>query len=83
MIEAWQRVFREPRSEHLHDAEDAFIELIDLFARIIEGEGSAYSAADAETGHDRLCTMVPRAYGDAESVEQRAHIEVVDAVYKE
>ena len=65
-------------SEHLPDAVEACYQGIYLFLRVIQGEGGADGAGDAETVHQGLRTVMTGADGDAETVEQGADVEVVD-----
>ena len=64
--------------EHLLDAEDGGDKGIYLLAGVVEGEGGAAGALDAEAAHEGFGTMVAGTDGDAETVEQGAHVEVVD-----
>ena len=65
-------------SEHLPDAVEACHQGIDFFLRVVQGEGGADGAGDAETVHQGLRTVMTGADGDAETVEQGADVEVVD-----
>lgn len=64
--------------KHLLDALDASNEDIDVFAGVVEGEAGTAGAFDAQAAHQRLGTMMACADGNAQAVEQCAHIEVVD-----
>ena len=70
-------------SEHVPHALDAGDEGVDLLLRVVEAEGGADRPLDAQPLHQRLRTMVPGADGDAEAVEQRAEVEVVDVADEE
>ena len=65
-------------SEHLPDALNTGYQGIDLFLRVVQGEGGADGSGDAETIHQGLRTVMTGADGDAETVEQGADVEVVD-----
>ena len=65
------------------DAEDGGDEGIDFLTGIVEGKGGAAGAFDAQAVHQGLGTMVARAHGNAEAVEQGAHVEVVDSPHLE
>jgi hypothetical protein len=65
-------------SEHLSDAVEACHQGIYLFLRVVQGEGGADCSADTQTIHQGLRTVMTRADGDAEAVEQGADVEVVD-----
>lgn len=56
-------------SKHLPDALYAGDEGIDILAGIVEGEAGAAGSFYAEAAHQRLCTMMACADGDAEAVE--------------
>ena len=47
---------------------------IDLGHSIVQGKGGAYGAGDAHALHQRLGAVVAGAHGNAEAVEQGAHI---------
>ena len=47
---------------------------INIFTRVVDSEGRAHRAFDAEAPKNRLCAVVPRADGDALTVESRSHI---------
>jgi hypothetical protein len=66
------------KSEHFGYTLDASHENVNLFLCIIEGKRSTDSARDAQTIHQGLGTVMTGAYGDAQTIEERAHIEVVD-----
>ena len=70
-------------SEHLGDPFDAFGQGVHLLEGVVEGEGGTHRALHAQAAHQRLGAMVPRAHGDAQAVEQRAHVQVVDAAHQE
>ena len=61
-----------PRHEHIH-----------LFPRIIQPERRAHRPFDAEACHQRLGAVMACADGDAEAVQQGAHVEVVDVAHEE
>ena len=65
-------------SEHLPDAVEACYQGIYFFLRVVQGEGGADGSGDAETIHQGLRTVMTRADGNAEAVEQGADVEVVD-----
>ena len=65
-------------SEHLSDAVEACHQGIHLFLRVVQGEGGADGAGNAETVHQGLRTVMTGADGYAETVEQGADVEVVD-----
>ena len=50
---------------------------------IVKGKRSANSAKDTKPIHERLGAMVPRAHGNAELVEKRAHVHVMDVAHVE
>ena len=70
-------------SEHLGDPFDAFDEGVHLLEGVVEGEGGAHRALHAQAAHQRLGAVVARAHGDAQAVEQRAHVQVVAAAHQE
>jgi len=70
-------------SEHLGDAAYACYECIDFFLGIIEGEGGADGAADAQAVHQGLGAMMTCADGNAQTVEQGAHVQMMDVANEE
>ena len=64
--------------EHLTDPSDSCYERIDLLLCVVKSKGGAYGAADAEPCHEWLCTVVTCAYGNAQAVEQRSHVQMMD-----
>ena len=50
---------------------------------IVKGKRSANSAKDAKPVHEGLGAMVPRAHGNAELVEKRTHVHVMDVAHVE
>jgi len=65
--------------KHPHDAGEPVGEGIDLGLGVVESERSPHHALRPEAVHQRLGTVVSRAHGYAEAVEQGAYVEVVDA----
>ena len=65
-------------SKHLPDALYAGDEGIDILAGIVEGEAGAAGSLNTHAAHQGFSTMMARADSDAETVEQSAHIKVVD-----
>ena len=51
----------------------------DVFFGVVQGEGGAGRAGDAETCHEGLAAMVAGADGDAHLIDQGAEIVVMDA----
>ena len=62
----------------MRNATDASHEGVDLLLGIVEGKRGANGARDAQTIHQRLSTVMTCAHSDAQTVEQRSHIQVVD-----
>ena len=62
-------MFMKNSLEHADYALESVGEGIDLFAGVIEGEGGADGAADAEAVHQGLRAVVAGAHGNAEAVE--------------
>ena len=60
--------------EHLADALYAFYQGVDFFCSVVEGERSSYGALYAEAYHKRLRAVMTCSDGNAEAVEQCAHI---------
>ena len=75
----WKVVSRR-LAEHGADAGEGGEEGIDVGLGVVEGEGGTDGAGDAEAIHERLGTVVTRADGDAEVVEERAHVAGVSAL---
>ena len=65
-------------SEHLDDAAQSCYERIDLLSRVVEGERRAHGAEYAEAVHEGLGAMVACAHGNAQLVEERAEVGMVD-----
>ena len=70
-------------SKHLADSTDASNQRVYLFLRVIEGEGCTDSTADAQSVHQGLCTMMTCADGNAQTVEQGTHIQMMDIANEE
>lgn len=66
-------------TQHVHGFFGGGNEGFDVFLFVVEGEGGADGAGDAETGHERLATVVAGSDGDAHLVEEHADVVVVDA----
>ena len=66
------------RLKHLGYPADAFDEGIDFFLCIIHGKGGTHGAEHTETFHERLRTVVTRADGNAETVEECAEVGMMD-----
>ena len=74
---------RHQTSEHAYHALQPGYESIDFRFRVVEGERGPCHAFHAATCHQRLCTMVSRADGDAEAVEQGAEVHGMDVCHVE
>ena len=70
-------------SEHLAYALYAFNKNVYLLLCVIHGKRGSHRALYAETYHEGLGAVVTGANGYAETVEQRAHVEMVDVAYEE
>ena len=69
--------------EHLLYAEDGSNEGIHFLTGVVKSEGRTASAFDAEAMHERFGTVMTRADGDAEAVEQSAPVEMMDGPHLE
>ena len=76
-------VLRCVASEHLAHAFHSSHESVHFFLRVVESERRTHRALYAETVHNGLCAVVTGAHGDAESVEQRAHVEMMYVAHEE
>ena len=66
------------RLEHLLDTENGRNKRIHLLVGVVESKGCTASAFDAKAMHERFGTVVTRADSYAETVEEGAHVEVMD-----
>ena len=66
------------RLEHLLDTENGRNKRIHLLVSVVECKGGTASAFDAEAMHERFGTVVARTDSYAETVEEGAHVEVMD-----
>ena len=69
--------------EHARDALDALCQTVYLFTGVVEAEGGAHGAEDAQVVDEGLGAVVAGAHGDAQAVEQGAHVHGVDVADEE
>ena len=70
-------------SEHLADTLDGRGEDIYLLLRVVQGERCPRRALYLQTLHEGLGAVVACADSDTETVEECAHVEMVDVAYEE
>ena len=70
-------------SKHVSHSFDACHQGIHFFMGVVDAKGGTEGAFYAEAMHQGLSTMVARADGYAEAIEQGAHVEVVDVANEE
>ena len=70
-------------SEHAYHPFEALHQGIHLFTGIVQGKRGPHCTLNAQTVNQRLCTMMTRTYGYAQTVEQGPHIHGMDITHQE
>ena len=71
------------KSEHAAHPHDSVHQRIDFLPRVVQAEGGADGAFDAQPLHQRLGTVVAGAHRNPQAVEQCSHVEVMNVAHEE